>query len=209
MARYTDASCKLCRREGEKLFLKGQRCYTDKCAYGRRSYAPGQHGMQKKKVSEYGIQLREKQKSRRIYGVLEKQFRRYFVMATKRKGITGENLLQILETRLDNVVYRLGLATSRSEARQLVGHGHFNINGKRVDIPSCILKVGDIVSVNDKFKKSPKVQAVIDVVGSKAIPEWLDFSSDDMVGKILALPRREDMTDLTIKDHLIVELYSK
>lgn len=209
MARYTDATCKLCRREGEKLFLKGQKCYTEKCAFSKRSYAPGQHGQQKKKLSEYGIQLREKQKARRIYGVLEKQFRRYFVLANKRKGITGENLLQILETRLDNVIFRLGLATSRAEARQLVTHGHFNINGKRVDIPSYIVKVGDSILVDEKFRKSPKLEFVDNVAGSKVIPEWLDFNKDSLTGKIVSLPKKDDMTDITIKDHLIVELYSK
>ena len=149
MARYTDASCRLCRREGEKLFLKGERCYTNKCSVVRRAYAPGQHGQQRKKMSEYGLQLREKQKARRFYGILEKQFRGYFEMAVKKKGVTGENLLQILESRLDNVVYRLGLATSRPEARQLVRHGHFTVNGKKVDIPSLLLKPGDILGVRE------------------------------------------------------------
>jgi small subunit ribosomal protein S4 len=209
MARYTDASCRLCRREGEKLFIKGQRCYTDKCAFARRPHAPGQHGQQKKKVSEYGIQLREKQKARRIYGILESQFRKYFDLASKKKGITGENLLQLLEIRLDNAVFRLGLATSRQEARQLVTHGHFNINGKRVNIPSYLLKVGDEISVTDKFKGSPKMDMVTNITGSKVIPPWLDFSADNLSGRVAAMPTREDTNDISIKEHLIVELYSK
>jgi len=208
MARYTDASCRLCRREGEKLFLKGERCYTNKCAVTRRSYAPGQHGQQKKKLSEYGIQLREKQKARRFYGVLESQFRRYFDMAVKKRGITGENLLQILESRLDNVVYRLGLATSRPEARQLVRHGHFTVNGRKVNIPSYLLKAGDVVAVRDKFKSSPKLKSIVDIAGGKAIPKWLEYDPENMIGKVVSLPAREDI-DLPIREHLIVELYSK
>ncbi|MHB8064948.1 MAG: 30S ribosomal protein S4 [Ruminiclostridium sp.] len=208
MARYTEAVCRLCRREGEKLFLKGERCYTDKCSISRRAYAPGQHGQARKKMSEYGIQLREKQKVRRFYGVLESQFSKYFVMAERHKGITGENLLQILETRLDNAVYRLGLATSRPEARQLVNHGHFTINGKRVNIPSYLVKVGDVIAVADKSKSSPKVKSINDIAGGKVIPKWLEFDSENLVGKVAALPAREDI-DLPIKEHLIVELYSK
>lgn len=209
MARYTDASCRLCRREGAKLFLKGQRCYTEKCAFSRRQSAPGQHGQQKKKVSEYGIQLREKQKARRIYGVLESQFRRYFELAAKKRGITGELLLQILERRLDNVVYRLNLATSRKEARQLVRHGHFEVNGKKVDIPSYSVKVGDEIVVCDSFKKSTKVELIENITGGKLIPQWLDYSPDNLSGRVVALPTREDSNDIEIKDHLIVELYSK
>ncbi|MCX7711252.1 MAG: 30S ribosomal protein S4 [Clostridia bacterium] len=208
MARYTDASCRLCRREGEKLFLKGERCYTNKCSISRRVYAPGQHGQQKKKLSEYGIQLREKQKARRFYGILEGQFAKYFEMASKRKGITGENLLSILETRLDNTVYRLGLATSRPEARQLVRHGHFTVNGEKVDIPSYLLNVGDVITVKDKSKNSPKVKAVSEITGSKVIPKWLELDRDNLSGKVVALPAREDI-DLPIREHLIVELYSK
>lgn len=208
MARYTDASCRLCRREGEKLFLKGERCYTNKCAISRRAYAPGQHGQQRKKLSEYGIQLREKQKARRFYGILESQFRKYFEMAVSRKGITGENLLQILESRLDNAVYRLGLATSRPEARQLVRHGHFTVNGKKVNIPSYLLSVGDVVAVREKSKSSPKVKAINEIAGSKVIPQWLEFDPENLVGKVVALPAREEI-DLPIKEHLIVELYSK
>jgi small subunit ribosomal protein S4 len=208
MARYTDASCRLCRREGEKLFLKGERCYTNKCSIAKRSYAPGQHGQQKKKMSEYGIQLREKQKARRFYGILESQFRKYFEMASSKKGITGENLLQILETRFDNAIYRLGLATSRPEARQLVNHGHFQINGKNVNIPSYLLKVGDVITVKGKSKSSPKVKSIIEITGSKVIPKWLEFDAEELSGKVVALPSRED-TDLPIREHLIVELYSK
>ena len=208
MARYTDASCRLCRREGEKLFLKGERCYTNKCAVGKRAYAPGQHGQQKKKMSEYGIQLREKQKARRFYGILEGQFRKYFEMAVHKKGVTGENLLQILESRLDNAVYRLGLATSRPEARQLVRHAHFLVNGQKVNIPSYLLKVGDTISVRDKSKSSPKIKAISEITGSKVIPQWLEFDAENLTGKIVALPAREDI-DLPIKEHLIVELYSK
>ena len=208
MARYTEASCRLCRREGEKLFLKGERCYTDKCSIAKRAYAPGQHGQAKKKMSEYGIQLREKQKVRRFYGVLEGQFSEYFEMAARRKGITGENLLQILETRLDNVVYRLGLGTSRPESRQLVTHGHFTVNGKRVNIPSYLLKVGDVVALADKSKSSAKVKAISDITGGKVVPKWLEFDAENYVGKVAALPAREDI-DLPIKEHLIVELYSK
>jgi small subunit ribosomal protein S4 len=208
MARYTDASCRLCRREGEKLFLKGERCYTNKCAVAKRPYAPGQHGEKKKKMSEYGIQLREKQKTRRYYGILESQFRKYFDMAAHKKGITGENLLQILELRLDNAVYRLGLATSRPEARQLVTHAHFLINGAKVNIPSYLLKVGDTIQVCEKSKSSPKVKAINEITGSKVIPKWLEFNPDDLAGKVVALPSREDI-DLPVREHLIVELYSK
>lgn len=208
MARYIDASCRLCRREGEKLFLKGQRCYTNKCSVTRRVYAPGQHGQQKKKLSEYGLQLREKQKARRFYGILESQFAKYFEMATKRKGITGENLLQILESRLDNVVYRLGLATSRPEARQLVRHGHFTVNGKKVNIPSYLLKVGDVIAVKEKSKDSPKFKEIIDIAGGRVIPKWLEFDAENLSGKVVSLPEREDI-DLPVKEHLIVELYSK
>lgn len=208
MARYTDASCRLCRREGEKLFLKGERCYTNKCSISRRVYAPGQHGQQKKKMSEYGIQLREKQKARRFYGILEGQFRKYFEMASKRKGITGENLLSLLETRFDNTVYRLGLATSRPEARQLVRHGHFTVNGEKVNIPSYLLNVGDVIAIKEKSKNSPKVKTVAEITGSKVIPKWLEFDRENLTGKVVALPVRDDI-DLPLKEHLIVELYSK
>jgi len=208
MARYTEASCRLCRREGQKLFLKGERCYTNKCSIGKREYAPGQHGQQKKKMSEYGLQLREKQEARRFYGILEGQFRKYFDMAENKKGITGENLLQILETRLDNAVYRMGLATSRPEARQLVTHGHFTLNGKKVDIPSLLLKNGDVVALKEKSRSSSKIKAINEITGSKVIPKWLEFDAENFVGKVVALPSREDI-DIPLKEHLIVELYSK
>lgn len=208
MARYTGASCRLCRREGEKLFLKGERCYTNKCAVARRGYAPGQHGQNRKKLSEYGIQLREKQKARRYYGVLESQFRKYFEMAVRKKGVTGENLLQLLELRLDNVIYRLGLATSRPEARQLVRHGHFMVNGSRVDIPSYITKLGDKITVAEKSKSSPKIKSILENTSGKVIPKWLEFDADNLTGKIVTLPSREDI-DLPLKENLIVELYSK
>ncbi|HPD00412.1 MAG TPA: 30S ribosomal protein S4 [Acetivibrio sp.] len=208
MARYTDASCRLCRREGEKLYLKGERCTTNKCSISRRAYAPGQHGQNRKKLSEYGIQLREKQKARRYYGILESQFRKYFDMAVKKKGITGENLLQILELRLDNVVYRMGLASSRPEARQLVRHGHFSVNGKKVNIPSYLVKLGDVVAVTEKSKSSPKMKDNKELAAGKPSPKWLEYDVEEMTGKIAALPLREDI-DLPIKESLIVELYSK
>jgi len=208
MARYTGASCKLCRREGQKLFLKGERCYSNKCAIGRRPYAPGQHGAMKKKLSEYGIQLREKQKAKRFYGIFESQFRKYFEMANRRKGITGENLLQLLESRLDNVVYRMGFGTTRAEARQLVTHGHFEVNGKRVNIPSYIVKAGDTIEVAEKSKKSVRFREILDVTGSKVVPKWLEVDQENLRGKVVALPSREDI-DLNIQEHLIVELYSK
>ncbi|NLU53654.1 MAG: 30S ribosomal protein S4 [Clostridiaceae bacterium] len=208
MARYTDASCKLCRREGMKLFLKGERCYSNKCAIARRPYAPGQHGAQKKKLSEYGVQLREKQKAKRFYGILESQFRKYFEMANRKKGVTGENLLQLLESRLDNVVYRMGFGTTRAEARQLVTHGHFDVNGKRLNIPSYLVKVGDTISVREDSKKSPRFKEILEVTGSKVVPKWLEVDQENLKGKVVALPSREDI-DLNVQEHLIVELYSK
>ncbi len=208
MAKYTGASCKLCRREGEKLFLKGDRCYTQKCSVSKRAYAPGQHGQNRKKMSEYGIQLREKQKARRYYGVLESQFRKYFEMAVNKKGITGENLLKILESRLDNVVYRLGFASSRTEARQLVTHGHFLINNSRIDIPSYLMKPGDVVAINGESKASPKFKDLAEVAQSKVIPAWLELDRENLIGKVITLPAREDI-DLPVQEHLIVELYSK
>jgi small subunit ribosomal protein S4 len=208
MARYTDASCRLCRREGQKLFLKGERCYGNKCAIGSRAYAPGQHGAQRKKLSEYGLQLREKQKAKRFYGLLESQFRKYFDMAARKKGITGELLLQILETRLDNVVYRMGFGTTRAEARQLVRHGHFQVNGKRVNIPSYLVKVNDTITVKEKSKKLARFKEILDVTGSKIVPSWLEVDQENLTGKVVALPAREDI-DLQVQEHLIVELYSK
>ena len=208
MARYTDAVCKLCRREGAKLFLKGERCYSDKCSIARRAYAPGQHGQGRKKVSVYGMQLREKQKARRYYGVLENQFAGYYEEAARMPGMTGENLLRILESRLDNVVYRLGLASSRAEARQLVVHGHYNVNGKRVDIPSYQVKEGDVVSVNEKTRGSDKMKAIVEACGARPVPVWFDFNKDTLEAKVVRLPNREDI-DIDIQELLIVEYYSK
>lgn len=208
MARYTDAVCRLCRREGTKLFLKGERCYSDKCSVTRRAYAPGQHGQSRKKVSEYGTQLREKQKARRYYGVLESQFAGYYEDAARMAGMTGENLLRILESRLDNVVYRLGLASSRAEARQLVVHGHYNVNGKRVDIPSYQVKEGDVVAVNEKTRSSEKMKAIIETCGARPVPVWLDYNKDTLEAKVVRLPNREDI-DVDIQELLIVEYYSK
>lgn len=208
MARYTDAVCRLCRREGEKLFLKGDRCYSNKCAIDRRQYAPGEHGQQRKKLSEYGIQLREKQKAKRIYGVLESQFRKYFDMAASKKGVTGENLLQILESRLDNVVYRMGLAASRAQSRQLVRHGNFQVNGIKVNIPSYLVKAGDVITVTEKSRDSALFRDIRESGELRNLPKWLDFNKDSLTGKVVMLPNREDI-DLSIREHLIVELYSK
>jgi len=208
MARYTGASCRLCRREGQKLFLKGERCYGGKCALSRRAYAPGQHGAAKKKLSEYGVQLREKQKAKRFYGILESQFRKYFEIADSKKGITGEVLLQLLETRLDNVVYRMGFGTTRAESRQLVTHGHFEINGKRVNIPSYLTKVGEAVEVCEKSRKSPRFKEILDITGSKVVPKWIEVDQENLKGRVVALPARDDV-DLPVQEHLIVELYSK
>ena len=207
MARYTDAVCRQCRREGQKLFLKGERCYSDKCAINRRSFAPGQHGKARKKLSEYGLQLREKQKARRYYGVLEGQFHHYFEMAERKAGITGENLLQILESRLDNVVYRLGFAMSRPEARQLVVHGHFTVNGKKVNIPSYLVS-GDVIAVQQKSKQSEKFKVVAEANANRPVPAWLEVDRENQSGKVVALPSR-DQIDLDIQETLIVELYSK
>lgn len=208
MARYTGAVCRLCRREGQKLFLKGERCYTDKCGLQRRAYAPGQHGQGRKKLSEYGLQLREKQKARRYYGVLESQFRHYFELANKKAGVTGTNLLSILESRLDNVVYRLGFGTSRPEARQLVRHGHFTVNGKKVNIPSYLVKVGDVIAIKEESKSSEKIKSVVESTSSRAVPKWLDLDNNTLTGKVVAVADREDI-DLPLEEHLIVELYSK
>jgi small subunit ribosomal protein S4 len=208
MARYKGAVCRLCRREGMKLYLKGDRCYSDKCALTNKSYAPGQHGQSRKKVSEYGIQLREKQKVRRIYGILEKQFRNYFQKAEKQKGVTGENLLRLLESRLDNVVYRLGFASSRVDSRQLVRHGHFTVNGKKVNIPSYMIKVGDVITVKEKSRTSTKIQAIAAALAARTAPAWLEVDKENLVGKVIALPTREDI-DLPIDEQLIIELYSR
>ena len=207
MARYTGSSCRLCRREGQKLFLKGERCYSSKCAIEKRNYAPGQHGQNRKsKQSDYGLQLREKQKAKRFYGLLETQFRNYFDKAAKKKGPAGENLLILLETRLDNVVFRMGFASSRKEARQLVRHGHFTVNGKKVDIPSAAVKAGDVVKVKEKSTASPKFKEIRDMAIST--PSWITVDVDKLEGKVIALPTRADI-DTPIAEHLIVELYSK
>jgi len=209
MARYTESTCKLCRREGMKLFLKGDRCYTDKCSVTRRAYAPGQHGQNnRRKLSEYGLQLREKQKARRFYGILESQFEKYFEMANNMKGMTGENLLSILESRLDNVVYRMGFAMSRPEARQLVNHAHFTVNGRKVNIPSYLLKAGDVISLREKSRNSDKFKAILEATGSKVVPDWLELNRDKFEAKMVSLPTRESI-DLPVEEHLIVELYSK
>ena len=206
MARYTGATCRLCRREGMKLFLKGDRCYTGKCAFDRRSYAPGQHGANKKKISGYGVQLREKQKAKRIYGVLESQFRSYNEKAENMKGITGENLLKLLEMRLDNVVFKLGYGASRNEARQLVTHGHFLVNGKKVDIASYKVSVNDVISVSEKSRGSEKFKTFAE--NPKALPKWLEANVENYEGKVVAEPTREDI-DVPVNETLIVELYSK
>lgn len=206
MARYTDAKCKLCRREGMKLFLKGDRCYTDKCAFVRRSYAPGQHGVSRKKLSEYGLQLREKQKARRIYGVLESQFRNTYKRADMAKGVTGELLLRFLEMRLDNVVFRLGFGSSRAEARQLVNHGHFLVNGKKVDIASYLVEVNDVISVREKSRASEKFKTFVE--NPKALPQWLSANLENFEGTVNSVPAREDI-DVPVNETLIVELYSK
>ncbi|NLO62271.1 MAG: 30S ribosomal protein S4 [Clostridiaceae bacterium] len=205
MARYTDASCRLCRREGDKLFLKGQRCYSTKCALARRSFAPGQHGQGRKKVSEYGLQLREKQKTKRFYGLLEDQFRLTFDRAVRMNGKTGENLLRLLELRMDNIVYRMGYASSRSQARQLVTHGPFLLNGKKADIASMTLKAGDVITVRQGSRKSPAFE---NLSGARPVPAWLSFDEDTLTGKIVQIPAREDV-DIEVKETLIVELYSK
>ena len=208
MARYTGAVCKLCRREGQKLFLKGGRCYTNKCALERRSYAPGQHGQGRKKISGYGMQLREKQKARRYYGVLENQFHTYYERADKQEGVTGANLLSLLERRLDNVVYRIGLASSRKESRQLIRHAHFTLNGKKVDIPSIILKVGDVIALKDKSRSSAKFKALAEQMEAVITPKWLEVDKDNFSCKVIAIPQRDDI-DFPFEEQLIIELYSK
>ena len=208
MARYTEAVCRMCRREGQKLFLKGDRCYTQKCAMECRAYAPGMHGQNRSKTSEYGTQLREKQKAKRYYGLLENQFRNYFELAERRPGQTGENLLAILESRLDNVVYRLGFAMSRAEARQLVSHGHFTVNGRKVNIPSFLVKPGMVVSLKDSSKSLEKIKANVEANAFRQPPKWLEYDANNMIAKVTANPAREDI-DLPIEEHLIVELYSK
>ena len=208
MARYTGAVCKLCRREGKKLYLKGERCYTGKCAVERRAYAPGQHGQSRKKATEYGLQLRAKQQAKRYYGIQEGQFYKYFLMAERKQGVTGENLLRICESRLDNVVYLLGWANSRAEARQLVTHGHYKVNGKKVNVPSYLLKAGDEIAISDKSKESDKIKATVEANASRPVPQWLDLNAEALSGKVLALPTREQIM-VPVEEHLIVELYSK
>lgn len=208
MARYTGSVCRICRREGEKLYLKGDRCYTEKCAVGKRAYPPGQHGQGRKKVSEYGIQLREKQKLRRMYGLLERQFHNYFEEAERGRGITGELLLQLLEIRLDNVIYRLGLSASRNEGRQMARHGFFTVNGKKVNIPSYQVKPGDIIQIAGNKTDSPRVKALVENAAGKAVPEWLELDLNTMTAKVKNLPTREQI-DVPVKEHLIVEMYSR
>ena len=208
MARYTGPSCKLCRREGTKLFLKGDRCTSGKCALDRRSSAPGQHGAATKKQREYGMQLREKQKTRRYYGVQEKQFKNYFAEADRREGMTGENLLKLIERRLDNVVYRMGMAESRKEARQLVLHEHFELNGKKVNIPSILVSAGDVVAVRENFRGSAKCKSLAEALQTKNAPKWLDVDKTNLTAKVVALPARDDV-DFEINEQHIVEFYSK
>ncbi|ADL11739.1 30S ribosomal protein S4 [Acetohalobium arabaticum] len=208
MARDTKAVCRKCRREGEKLFLKGERCFSDKCAIERRPYAPGEQGNKRQKLSEFGVQLREKQKVRQIYGVSESQFKKYFEMADNKPGITGENFLKILESRLDNIVYRLGFAASRNEARQLVRHGHFLVNGERVDIPSYLVEEGDEVEVKDSSKDMKRMQEIVEFTGQQNIPAWVEANLENKTGKVLKEPEREDI-DLPVREQLIVEFYSR
>ena len=208
MARYTESVCRLCRRENLKLFLKGERCYTEKCAIDRRTYPPGQHGQNRRKFSDYGAQLREKQKVKRLYGILENQFRNTFKEADRQKGITGEILLSLLERRLDNTVYRLGFANSRNEARQLVKHNHFLVNQTKVNIPSYLVKPGDIIQLREKSKKVVRILEAVEGVARRGVPQWLDLDKEQLKGNVKGLPAREDIT-LPIQEKLIVELYSK
>ena len=208
MARYTGPACKLCRREGKKLYLKGERCTSGKCALDRRSTAPGQHGAAKKKMGEYGVQLREKQSTRRYYGVLEKQFKNYYEEAARKEGMTGENLLILLERRLDNTVFRMGLAESHREARQLVLHAHFTLNGKKVNIPSILVKPGDVIAVKESSRDSAKIKALAEALESKTAPKWLDVDKTNLQAKVVSFPAREDI-DYDFNEQLIVELYSK
>ena len=210
MARYTGPSCRLCRREGTKLYLKGERCLTGKCAVARRAGAPGQHGAQNKKLKEYGMQLREKQKAKRIYGVQEKQFKNLFAKADRKEGQTGENLLILLERRLDNTVFRMGMAENRIEARQLVLHGHFNLNGKKVTIPSMSVKVGEVIAVKESSRSSEKIKGLMEALESRksSVPKWLDVDTTNATATVVAMPQRDDV-DFPFEEHLIVELYSK
>ena len=209
MARYKESVCRLCRREGLKLFLKGDRCYGEKCAFERRGYAPGEHGqLRRKQQSDYGVQLREKQKLKRMYGLLEKQFRGYFEKADQKKGITGTNLLLQLEQRLDNMVYRLGFANSRSEARQLVRHNHFLVNGHKVNIPSYLVNIGDAIEITESSKKNNKIIEAMETVARRGVPQWLELEAENFRGRVKMLPTREELT-MPIQEQLVVELYSK
>ncbi|HDH04619.1 MAG TPA: 30S ribosomal protein S4 [Nitrospirae bacterium] len=208
MARYRDALCRLCRRESEKLFLKGDRCFTDKCAVERRKYAPGQHGQRRRKFSDYALQLREKQKAKETYGLLEKQFKRYFYMADKKQGVTGSNLLQLLECRLDNIVYRLGFASNRRQARQLVLHGHLTVNDRRVNIPSCLIRPGDIIGLKEASRKLTVIEENISRMEHRGLPSWVEIDVNNLKGKMLHYPSRDEI-ELPVKEQLIVELYSK
>lgn len=208
MARYTDAVCRLCRREGEKLFLKGEKCFTDKCPVARRAYPPGQHGQGRKKVSEYGLHLREKQKLRRIYGVLERQFERYYEEAASKRGVTGENLLQLLELRLDNIVYRMGFAPSRPASRQIVLHGHVTVNGHKVDIASYGVRAGDVVAIKESSRNIDMVKGSLEATAARGVPKWLEVNFEQQSGRVLAVPAREQI-EVTIQEHLIVEHYSR
>jgi small subunit ribosomal protein S4 len=207
MARYKDAKCRLCRREGIKLFLKGARCFTDKCAIERRNYPPGQHGLNRGKLTPFGVQLREKQKAKRIYGVVENQFRRAFARAEREKGVTGENLLRLLECRLDNVVHRLGFAASRRESRQMVAHGHFQVNGRKVSVPSFLVSVGDVIELRQRSKLGPRIEDNVNA-GRGGVPQWLDLDVGQKKGTVRSLPLREDI-QIPVQEQLIVELYSK
>lgn len=208
MARYTGPACKLCRREGKKLFLKGDRCYTGKCALERRSYAPGQHGLNRKKTSEYGLQLRAKQSARRYYGVAEGQFHKYFLMAERKEGVTGTNLLQICESRIDNIVYTAGFASSRAQARQLVNHAHFTVNGTKVDIPSYLVKPGDVIAVKETSKTTDEFKTLVEANAARPVPKWVESDKDAMSAKVVALPEREEIAT-PVEEHLIVEFYSR
>lgn len=208
MARNTGPRCRQCRRENMKLFLKGERCFTDSCAFDRRQYAPGQHGQGRTKFSSYGEQLREKQKVKRMYGVLEKQFRTYYHKASQKKGVTGENLIKTLESRLDNMLFRLGFSSSRSEGRQLIKHGHFLINGKKVDVPSYLLKADDVISVRERSRKVERIKQAMETAKQRGIPRWLELNIEQFEGKVIAVPERDEITT-PIKEQLIVELYSK
>ncbi len=208
MGRHTEAVCRLCRREKEKLYLKGDRCYSDKCGVVRHAYPPGEHGQGRQKFTEYGQQLREKQKARRIYGVMERQFRRYFKEADRRKGVTGEILLQLLESRLDNTVFRMGLGRSRAEARQLVNHGHFEVNGRKVDIASYLTKAGDVIAVREKCRNKPVFKHIVEAREQQGAVDWLDVNHEKLEGRVIRLPQREEL-DVPVTEHLIVELYSR